>query len=115
MRRNEKKSPFRMGWLMAIFDLPTMLEKERRAATLFRKALLDDGFIMIQYSVYARPCVSIEKIVQHEKRIKSFAPQTGDVRLLFFTDKQWGQTKIIVHKDVKPPPLEKIPKQIEFW
>lgn len=50
--RNKKKSPFRMGWLMAMFDLPVLLEEERKEAARFRKALLDDGFIMIQYSVY---------------------------------------------------------------
>ena len=43
-----------MGWLMAMFDLPVLLEEERKEAARFRKALLDDGFIMIQYSVYSR-------------------------------------------------------------
>ena len=103
-----------MGWVMAMFDLPVCDEEERRAATIFRKALLDDGFIMIQFSVYARPCVSLEKLQQHENRIKAFAPKTGDVRLLFFTDKQWAQSKLIIHKDIKKE-LEKVPKQIEFW
>lgn len=51
-----------MGWLMAMFDLPVLLEEERKEAARFRKSLLDDGFIMIQYSVYSRPCVSLEKM-----------------------------------------------------
>ena len=104
-----------MGWMMAMFDLPVGDEEERRAATQFRKALLEDGFIMIQFSVYARPCVSLEKMQQHESRVKQFAPHTGDVRLLFFTDKQWGQSKLIIAPDQEPKKLEKIPEQIEFW
>ena len=48
----EKRSPYRMGWIMAMFDLPVLLEEERKEATRFRNALLDDGFIMIQYSVF---------------------------------------------------------------
>ena len=30
-------SPFSMGWLMAMFDLPVMTKKERQVATRFRK------------------------------------------------------------------------------
>ncbi|MDX8415885.1 CRISPR-associated endonuclease Cas2 [Intestinicryptomonas porci] len=108
----EKKSPFRMGWLMAMFDLPVLLEEERKEATRFRKALLDDGFIMIQYSVYSRPCVSLEKMMKYYERVKTYAPTTGDIRLLFFTDKQWGMSKLVCRA---PKKLEKIPKQIEFF
>lgn len=104
-----------MGWVMAMFDLPVSDEEERREAQDFRKALLDDGFIMIQFSVYARPCVSLERMMQYEAKVRAYAPHTGDVRLLFFTDKQWGQSKLIVRKDKKAKVLEKVPKQIEFW
>ena len=54
-----------MGWLMAMFDLPVILDEERKEAARFRKALLDDGFIMIQYSVYSRPCVSLERMAKY--------------------------------------------------
>ena len=108
----EKKSPFRMGWLMAMFDLPVLLDEERKEANRFRKALLDDGFIKIQYSVYLRPCVSIERMTKYCERVKSYAPLTGEVRLLFFTDRQWGTIKII---SKAPKKLEKIPEQVEFF
>ena len=107
-----KISPFRMGWLMAMFDLPVVLEEERKEATRFRKALLDDGFIMIQYSVYSRPCVSQERMMKYYERVKNYAPTTGDVRLLFFTDRQWNMSKLVCRK---PKELEKIPEQIEFF
>ena len=110
--KNKKKSPFRMGWLMAIFDLPVLLEEERKEATRFRKALLDDGFIMIQYSVYSRPCVSLERMTKYYERVKNYAPTTGDIRLLFFTDRQWGMSKLICRK---PKKIEKVPDQIEFF
>lgn len=108
----EKKSPFRMGWLMAMFDLPVLLDEERKEASRFRKVLLDDGFIMIQYSVYSRPCVSLERMKKHYERVKSYAPTTGDIRLLFFTDRQWGLSKLVCRK---PKKLEKVPTQIEFF
>lgn len=108
----KKKSPYRMGWMMAMFDLPVVLQEERKEAARFRKALLDDGFIMIQYSVYARPCVSLEKMMSYHDKVKTYAPTTGDVRLLFFTDKQWSTSKLINMRGKK---LEKVPEQIEFW
>ena len=97
---------------MAMFDLPVLLEEERKEAARFRKALLDDGFIMIQYSVYSRPCVSIERMAKYCERVKKYAPATGDIRLLFFTDKQWETSKLICRR---PKELEKIPEQIEFF
>ena len=101
-----------MGWIMAMFDLPVLLEEERKEATRFRNALLDDGFIMIQYSVYSRPCVSIERMKKYYERVKGYAPTTGDVRLLFFTDKQWATSKLVCRR---PKKLEKVPEQIEFF
>lgn len=108
----EKRSPYRMGWIMAMLDLPVLLEEERKEATRFRNALLDDGFIMIQYSVYSRPCVSLERMKKYYERVKSYAPTTGDIRLLFFTDKQWATSKLVCRR---PKTLEKVPEQIEFF
>lgn len=45
-----------------MFDLPVMTDKERKAATRFRNDLLDNGYLMIQFSVYARPCVTFEQM-----------------------------------------------------
>lgn len=101
-----------MGWIMAMFDLPVLLDEERKEATRFRNALLDDGFIMIQYSVYSRPCVSFERMKKYYERVKSYAPTTGDIRLLFFTDKQWATSKLVCRR---PKTLEKVPEQIEFF
>ena len=47
--------------MMVLFDLPVMTKKERKAATDFRKFLLDQGFEMAQYSVYMRFCAGKER------------------------------------------------------
>ena len=41
-------------WLMVFFDLPVGTRTERRHATRFRNYLKRDGFLMLQFSVYAR-------------------------------------------------------------
>lgn len=53
-----------------MFDLPVITEKERKIATKFRKYLLDDGFIMMQYSVYSRICKNNDDLNKHINRLK---------------------------------------------
>ena len=73
-------SPFSMGWLMAMFDLPVMTHEERKVASRFRNDLLDNGFLMIQFSVYARPCVNFEQLSKHIDSIHDLVPAAGNVR-----------------------------------
>src|SRR5690606_17027170 len=47
-----KLSGYRLMWMMAMFDLPVLTKPERKRAADFRKFLLDQGFEMVQFSVY---------------------------------------------------------------
>jgi CRISPR-associated protein Cas2 len=116
--RIEKKSAFRMGWILTMFDLPVMTDKERKAATKFRTDLLDNGYLMIQFSVYARPCISYEQMDTHIDRIKKFIPAAGNVRLMFMTDEQWKKSYTVIGENYKNDNRAKnpdIPQQVEFW
>jgi CRISPR-associated protein Cas2 len=44
-----------MAWVLVFFDLPVGTDEERRDANHFRKDLLKDGYLMVQFSVYASP------------------------------------------------------------
>lgn len=81
---------YHIMWLFVYFDLPTNTKKERKAASLFRKNLMKDGFSIMQYSVYNRHCASKESLEVHVKRVQSFLPEFGQVSLLKITDKQYG-------------------------
>ncbi len=107
-----------MGWILTMFDLPVLTDEERRMASRFRKDLLDSGYLMIQFSVYARPCVSYEQMDTHIARVKAFIPRAGNVRCMFLTDQQWKKTYTVIgdnydqgSRSIKP----KIPDQVEFW
>ncbi|WP_418064971.1 CRISPR-associated endonuclease Cas2 [Salinivirga cyanobacteriivorans] len=100
-------------WLFVFFDLPTNTKKERKAAARFRKDLMRDGFSMMQYSVYNRHCASKESADVHEKRIKNFIPEKGQVSILRITDKQYGN--IVNYWGVKEDPLPEGPKQLEIF
>jgi CRISPR-associated protein Cas2 len=107
-----------MGWILAMFDLPVMSDVERKTATRFRSDLLDNGYLMIQFSVYARPCVSYEQMDSHILKIKSFIPTGGNVRLMFMTDEQWKKSYTVVganYNHGKRANDPEIPKQVVFW
>ena len=82
-------SGYRLMWVMVLFDLPVITEKERKTATKFRNFLLDNSFEMVQFSVYLRPCPSKEHVERLVKLIEVNMPEEGKVDILSFTDKQY--------------------------
>ena len=65
----------RFVWLFVFFDLPVGTKPDRRWATRFRKFLKDDGFIMLQLSVYARVCRGKVGRKTHSARDQELAAQ----------------------------------------
>jgi CRISPR-associated protein Cas2 len=104
---------WRSMWVIAMFDLPTDTKAARRAYSQFRKNLLQDGFTMMQYSVYSRHCASKENAELHEKRMGDSVPAAGEVRFLTITDKQFGRIKTFVGKKRQVTPIP--PSQLEFF
>jgi len=82
--------------MLVFFDLPVTTKKERKIAANFRKFLLNDGYHMIQYSVYARVCNGYDAVEKHKKRLASNLPENGSVRLLVITEKQYQSIEILV-------------------
>lgn len=99
-------SEYRVMWLLVLFDLPTETKKERKAASDFRKSLLNDGFSMFQFSIYVRHCASSENAVVHTNRVKSNLPDTGKVCVISLTDKQFGNIEIFQGVNTENPPRE---------
>ena len=101
-------SAFRPMWLMAMFDLPVEEKEDRRHYTRFRKALLKDGFMMLQFSVYARYLASEEAAEAHRRTVRAAVPPEGEVRLIAVTDHQFGKMEVFrgrrAKKAEEPPP-----------
>lgn len=85
-------SGYRMMWVMVLFDLPVGTKAERKRATGFRNFLLDQGFAMVQFSVYARFCAGKEQAEAQTRAIERHIPKFGKISILFFTDKQYENT-----------------------
>jgi CRISPR-associated protein Cas2 len=82
-------SGYRLMWIFVMFDLPVGTKKQMRDAAKFREFLLDEGFEMSQFSVYARFCNGLDSFNAHLKRIEGNLPEKGEVHVLTFTDRQY--------------------------
>lgn len=82
--------------VVVLFDLPTNTKADRRSATRFRKFLLDDGFDMLQYSVYTRLCPNRDGAEKHMLRVKRNSPDVGSVRVLYLTEHQFATMYVLV-------------------
>lgn len=82
--------------LLVFFDLPVVTRAERRAYTQFRRFLLNDGYDMIQFSVYGRILAGNDAEDKHMKRLVANLPPEGSVRVLSVTEKQYASMKLLV-------------------
>jgi len=86
----------RFLWLFVLFDLPVGTKAQRRDATRFRNFLKDQGFMMLQYSVYARACRGEDGAMKHVARVTRSLPSSGSVRALQVTERQYGRMKLLL-------------------
>lgn len=106
-------SAYRPMWLFVMFDLPVDDKQKRREYAQFRKALLKEGFCMLQYSVYSRYCVSEEASTAYRGRVQLQLPPHGQVRVLNVTDRQFGKMEVYFGK--KRQPAEDPPTQLMLF
>ncbi len=96
-----------------MFDLPVVEKADRKAATAFRNGLLDLGFEMAQFSVYARFCTSQKQIETYCRKIEQDLPSGGKVNILQFTDKQYE--RIISFQGKAKQAAKKSPDQYDLF
>ena len=97
-------SAFKIMWLIVMFDLPTQTKKDRKRYRWFVNFLDKQGFLRLQYSVYAKVFNSYESAMHGKKRIKEFLHlniKHGNVRLMMLTDAQFGKMELIVGAPTK--------------
>ncbi len=97
-------SGYRIMWMLVMFDLPVGTPKERKAATKFRKFLLDMGYEMAQFSVYYRVMGSKEVAARYMRAIEKKVPSDGSVNILTVTDKQYENMVCFLGKQKSEPP-----------
>ena len=100
-------------WVVTFFDLPTETKEHKKAYRHFHNFLLSDGYVMLQFSVYARACPTFEAAEKHSTRVESKLPEEGQVRILQLTALQYARMKCFFGKNVGE--TEREPLQLAFF
>jgi CRISPR-associated protein Cas2 len=109
----DRLNQYRVMWVIVYFDLPTETKVDKRAYQDFRKSLLKDGFIMMQYSVYFRHCNSRENAEVHKRRTKNNMPDKGNIIVFEITDAQFGRMEF--YNGYKRIRTKENPQQLELF
>ena len=97
-------------WLFTMFDVPVKTRIDRRRYARFRKYLLAEGFMQLQYSVYARYFESEEASTACRRRVSEQVPERGRVRILHVTERQFAKMSVFFGKRAEIP--EEPPEQL---
>lgn len=85
---------------LVFFDLPTQSPQEQKEYRKFRQFLLNEGFLMLQYSVYSKLTLNDTQAQTVLRRIEKHRPSKGAVVVLKVTEKQFaGMYYIVGQKD----------------
>ncbi|WP_425381352.1 CRISPR-associated endonuclease Cas2 [Spiroplasma endosymbiont of Polydrusus pterygomalis] len=82
--------------LFILFDLPTITKNDQKNYSKFRQLLLNQGFYMIQFSVYAKLCAHHDEVIKTNNIIENHLPPKGNIRSLMVTEKQYEMMKIMI-------------------
>jgi CRISPR-associated protein Cas2 len=82
--------------IILFFDLPTTSKHDLSVYTHFRKNLIKDGFVMMQYSVYSKLVLNATAVNTVRSRINRLKPSKGNVQLLVVTEQQFARIEYIV-------------------
>ena len=81
---------------IVFFDLPNVYLSDRRNYTKFRRFLINEGFIMLQQSVYSKLVLNSQQSEYLINRIKKNAPSKGLIQVLLITEKQYFDMDFII-------------------
>ncbi len=82
--------------LLLFFDLPVATKTDRHNYSVFRKYLIKQGYMMIQYSVYSKLFNNMDAVEQHIKQLKKNLPKDGSIRAMSVTEKQYSKILILL-------------------
>lgn len=82
--------------IIVLFDLPNETQEDKRNYRHFRRLLINNGFFMLQESVYTRMLITPSAQQAVISVIKKNKPPSGIVQILSVTEKQFAAMECIV-------------------
>lgn len=83
---------------IVFFDLPNLYHRDKKNYILFRKFLLNEGFLMMQESVYSKIVLNSQQAQLLMDRLKKNTPKKGLIQVLTITERQYAQIVFLVGK-----------------
>ena len=83
---------------IVFFDLPNIYYKDKRNYQLFHKFLINEGYIMLQESVYSKLALNLQQAEFNINKIRKNAPSKGLIQVLNVTEKQYADIEYIIGK-----------------
>lgn len=81
---------------LLFFDLPTETPADRKAYQKFHKFLIQEGFIMMQFSVYSKLSLNDTQAKTVLRRVEGNKPPRGNVMMLKVTEYQFAHMAYIL-------------------
>jgi len=81
--------------MILFFDLPMVSARERKIYATFRKQLTQEGFVMMQQSVYSKLVLNSTNEKLTHDRLKKIIPDNGIVQLLTITERQFASMEYL--------------------
>jgi|SRR5699024_630407 len=87
--------------MIIMFDLPMETSADKRNYRKFRKFLIENGYSMMQYSVYSK--IILNRSVLNYQKLKLYenAPPKGNLDTLIVTENQYVNIETIVGDAVR--------------
>lgn len=105
---------YRYMRVLIFFDLPTLTVNDRQNYRNFRKFLIQNGFMMMQESVYSKITKNMSSAEAITFKVKQNIPPDGLVQMITITEKQYSKMEILVG-DVKNEYITDDRKLIVIW
>ena len=82
--------------VVVFFDLPTETSSDLKEYRRFRKLLINEGFLMMQESVYTKLALNKSTVDSIAHKLRVGKPKAGLVQMLVITEKQFAGIEYIV-------------------
>ena len=84
--------------VVVFFDLPTETAEERRDYRRFRAALLENGFFMMQESVYSKIILNNTAANVIKETVRKLKTGKGLIQMLTVTERQFENMEFVLGK-----------------
>lgn len=89
------------GYLILLFDIPTLTSDDKKVYTRFHKGIIKLGFLMYQKSIYIKYIRELKMVSYEINKLNDIAPNVGDVRVIKLTKRQFDSIIIICGVEYK--------------